>query len=329
MQSFTRTLLFFVSRAAQVRSRLRVASLRVDIAQLKTFLEVSRQKSFSRAGHRLAVTQPSVSAQIRSLETYLGYRLFERGGGKVTLTAAGRLFEPFAEEFLARLNHLQLALGDLERSPRGTLTVSANDSTALYVLPTFFSKFKRQHPRVALAVVRAPRNQTLELVLNREVDFGVVSLPVKDSRLHVEVVHQDELVLVVPATHPFATRETLPIAELNSARMLMMKQGRRREELDQLFTRHDIVPRVVMELDSHELLKKLIIAQLGIGFLPRINVLDELRAGQLATVTLEGINLSRDLGLVFRTDRVLSRAGEVFFSVAAGHQPPRMPGSPA
>jgi DNA-binding transcriptional LysR family regulator len=68
----------------------------MDMDQLKTFLEVSHQKSFSRAAEKLHVTQPSVSAQIRSLETYLGYRLMERGGGQVTLTAAGRVFEPFA-----------------------------------------------------------------------------------------------------------------------------------------------------------------------------------------------------------------------------------------
>lgn len=295
----------------------------MDLAQLKTFLEVARQKSFSRAAHRLMVTQPSVSAQIRSLETFLGYRLFERGGGKVTLTAAGRLFEPYAEDSLSRLNHLQLALGDLERSPRGTLTVSANDSTALYVLPSFFSKFKRQHPRVALEVVRAPRSQTLELVLSREVDFGIVSLPVKDPRLHVEVVHHDELVLVVPNTHSFATRECIPVEELAGAKLLMIKQGRRREELDQLFAQNKISPRIAMELDSHELLKRLILAQIGIGFLPRINVLDEIRSGQLAAVTLKDLTLSRDLGLIFRNDRALNRAGEVFYSVATGQKPPQ------
>ena len=295
----------------------------MDIAQLKTFLEVSRQKSFSRAAHRLMVTQPSVSAQIRSLETFMGYRLLERGGGKVTLTAAGRLFEPFAEDFLSRLNHLQLALGDLERSPRGTLTVSANDSTALYVLPSFFSKFKRQHPRVALDIVRAPRSQTLELVLNREVDFGIVSLPVKDTRLHVEVVHHDELVLVVPSKHAFAARECIPISELAGAKLLMIKQGRRREELDQLFAQNKIAPRIAMELDSHELLKRLVLAGIGIGFLPKINVLDEIRSGTLCAVTLENLTLSRDLGLVFRSDRVLNRAGEVFYSVATGQRPPQ------
>ncbi len=270
------------------------------------------------------VTQPSVSAQIRSLETFMGYRLLERGGGKVTLTAAGRLFEPFAEDFLSRLNHLQLALGDLERSPRGTLTVSANDSTALYVLPSFFSKFKRQHPRVALDIVRAPRSQTLELVLNREVDFGIVSLPVKDTRLHVEVVHHDELVLVVQSKHAFAARECIPISELAGAKLLMIKQGRRREELDQLFAQNKIAPRIAMELDSHELLKRLVLAGIGIGFLPKINVLDEIRSGTLCAVTLENLTLSRDLGLVFRSDRVLNRAGEVFYSVATGQRPPQV-----
>lgn len=289
---------------------------------MKTFIEVARQKSFSRAADRLLVTQPSVSAQIRSLETYLGYRLFERGGGKVTLTAAGRLFEPYAEDSITRLNHLLLSLGDLERSPRGTLTVSANESTSLYVLPSFFSKFKKQYPRVGLAIIRAERSRTLELVLNREVDFGVVSLPVREARLHVEIVHHDELVLVVPAGHPFADRGSIDIKELASARLLVMKQGRRREALNQILAQEKISPRIVMELDSQELLKRLILAQIGIGFLSRINVLEEVRSGQLAMVTLNGVKLARDLGLVFRSDRVLNRAGEVFYSVATGQMPP-------
>src|SRR6202020_2599832 len=109
----------------------------MDFDQLKTFLRRVRQKSFSRAAEKLHVTQPSISAQIRSLETHLGQRLLDRGGGKVTLTAAGRVFEPFAEDCLLRLKHISLMLADLERLPRGSLTVSANDSTALYVLPLF------------------------------------------------------------------------------------------------------------------------------------------------------------------------------------------------
>jgi DNA-binding transcriptional LysR family regulator len=290
----------------------------MDIDQLKTFLEVSRQKSFSRAAEKIHVTQPSISAQIRSLENYLGHRLLERGGGKVTLTAAGRVFEPFAENCLSRLNHMVMTLADLERLPRGALTVSANDSTALYVLPVFFSKFRRQYPRVALNIVRAERTKSLELVLDREVEFGVVSLPLKDKRLHVEVIHTDEFVLVVPASHPLAGLESASLKQVAQHRLLLLKQGRRREHLDELFAQEKLCPRIAMELDSNELLKRLILKDMGIGFLPKINVLEEERSGTLKIVPIENVNISRELALISRKDQVLTRAGNAFFTFATG-----------
>jgi len=294
----------------------------MDIDQLKTFLEVSRQKSFSRAAEKLHVTQPSISAQIRSLETYLGHRLLERGGGKVTLTAAGRVFEPFAENCLSRLNHMVMTLADLERLPRGALSVSANDSTALYVLPVFFSKFRRQYPRVALNIVRAERTKSLELVLDREVEFGVVSLPLKDKRLHVEVIHTDEFVLVVPANHPLAGFESVSLQQVAQHRLMLMKQGRRREQLDELFAQEKLCPRIAMELDSNELLKRLILKEMGMGFLPKINVIDEERNGTLKIIPIEGVKLTRDLALISRKDRVLTRAGNAFFTFATGNVRP-------
>ena len=290
----------------------------MDFNHLRSFLEISRQKSFSRAAEKLHITQPSISAQIRSLENELGHRVFERGGGKVTLTAAGRVFEPFAEDCLQRLGHILLTLHDLERSPRGSLTVSANDSTALYVLPTFFSKFRKQYPRVSLNIVRAERAKTLESVLNREVDFGVVSLPVKDPRLSTEVIHRDELVLVAPAQHPLSQAAKVSLKDLAKHQLLVPKQGRRREALDGLFAEQRLMLRIGMELDSNELMKRLILADMGAGFLPRINVLEELRSEQLRVIAVEGVELRRDLVMIYHRDRVLTRAGKVFLQVATG-----------
>ena len=297
----------------------------MDVDQLKTFMEVVRQKSFSRAAEKLNVAQPSISAQIRSLETYLGHRLLERGGGKVTLTAAGRVFEPFAEDCLSRLNHICLTLADQETFPRGSLTVGANDSTALYVLPSFFKKFKLRYPRVSLNIVRAERTKTIEMVLNREVEFGVVSLPVKDLRLHIEVIHRDELVLVVPAGHQLASFDSLSLQQLAKQGLLVPKQGRRREALDQIFLQNKLSPHITMELDSNELLKRLIVAEVGIGFLPRINILDELKQGILRAIPVEGVQLPRDLALISRHDRPLTRAGNAFFTFATGNVRPAPP----
>jgi DNA-binding transcriptional LysR family regulator len=282
----------------------------VDFDWLMTFLEVARQKSFSRAGEKLHLTQPSISAQIRALETHLGHRLLNRGGGKVTLTAAGRVFQPFAEQSLSQLRHIHLTLADMERMPRGTLTVSANDSTALYVLPLMISKFKKQYPRVALSIVRAERAKTLELVLEREVEFGIVSLPVKDARLHVDTIHKDDLVLVVPAGHP--------LTQVSKYGFLLPNQGRRRELLDYMFEQHKLTQRITMELDSSELLKRLIIAGMGVGFLPLINVITEVRQGLLQTVDIEGVDLPRHLALISRQDATLTRAGNAFFTFATG-----------
>jgi DNA-binding transcriptional LysR family regulator len=289
----------------------------MDFEQLKTFLEVSRLKSFSRAAQKLLRTQPAISAQIRSLEQEFGARLFDREGGKVTFTAAGRLFEPFAEHCLECLGHMHLAVAELERSPRGELSISANEATHLYVLPQIFSQFRKQYSRVVLSIMRAERLRTLEAVLNREVDFGVVSLPVRDARVTVEPIHKDELVLVAPPSHPLAAKSSVKLQDLARNALLLPNQGRRREQLNELFRMHELSPKVAMEVESSELLKRYVLAGLGVGLLPRTNIAEEERNGTLKAVTVEGVRLARDLALVFRKDKQLSRAAQAFLEIAS------------
>ncbi|HEX4311352.1 MAG TPA: LysR family transcriptional regulator [Acidobacteriaceae bacterium] len=288
----------------------------MDFENLRTFLEVSRLKSFSRAAQKLLRTQPAISAQIRTLEQEVGARLFERDGGKVTFTAAGRLFEPFAEYCVERQKHILLAIAEQERSPRGELTICANEATHLYVLPQVFAQFRRQYPRVMLSVVRAERLRTLESVVNREVDFGVVSLPVRDTRLTVEPLHRDELVLVAPCGHPLAARSTVKLHDAAKYPLLLPAHGRRREQLDELFRVNEIVPRVAMEVESSEMLKRYIGVGLGLGFLPRTNIAEDEQRGALHALALDGVRLARDLALVFRKDRQLSRASQEFLEIA-------------
>jgi DNA-binding transcriptional LysR family regulator len=288
----------------------------MDFENLRTFLEVSRLKSFSRAAQKLLRTQPAISAQIRSLEQEVGARLFDRDGGKVTFTPAGRLFEPFAEYCVERQKHILLAVAEQERAPRGELAISANEATHLYVLPQVFAQFRRQYPRVMLSVVRAERLRTLESVVNREVDFGVVSLPARDSRLTVEPIHRDELALVAPKGHPLAGRSSVRLQEAAKYSLLLPMHGRRREQIDELFRVNELQPRVAMEVESSEMLKRYITAGLGLGFLPRTNVAEEEKSGALQVLSIDGVRLARDLALVFRRDRQLSRAAQEFLEIA-------------
>jgi DNA-binding transcriptional LysR family regulator len=300
----------------------------MDFEQLRTFLEVCRLRSFSRAAEKLSVTQPAISAQIRTLENEVGARLFDRDGGKVTFTAAGKVFEPFAEHCLQCHNHIMVAVGELHRSPRGEISVSANEATSLYVLPSVFAQFKRQYSRVGLSIVRADRAQSVESVLSREVDFGVVSLPLKDARLTVDSIHRDEIVLVAPKGHSLAERETVKFAEILQHSLLLPKQGRQRELIEDLFRSHDVQPRVAMEVESSELLKRLVIAGLGMGFLPRANVLADQKLGLLEIIRVEGVRLNRELAVIYRKDKTLTRAAHAFLEIATGRSRPHTPGAP-
>ena len=290
----------------------------MDFDQLRTFLEVARHKSFSRAGEKLSLTQPAISAQIRSLETEVGAQLFDRSGGKVTFTAAGRLFEPFAEHCLDCHQHILMAVGEMQRTPRGEVSISANESTCLYVLPQVFSQFKQLYSRVGLNIIRADRSRTLEAVLNREVDFGVIALPVKDSRLNTEWIHKDELVLVAAPSHALARAGKLRIEDVARHPLLLPKQGRQREQIDLLFSIRELKPNIGMELDSSELLKRFVAAGMGIGFAPKSTVAADEEAGVLKILPIESVRLVRELALVFRKDKSLSRAAQSFIEIATG-----------
>jgi DNA-binding transcriptional LysR family regulator len=292
----------------------------MDFEQLKTFLEVWRQKSFSRAAEKLLITQPAVSAQIRSLEKEMGAALFDRKGGKVTFTAAGRVFEPFAEHSVETQRHIMMTIAELQRSPRGEISISANESTSLYVLPNVFAEFKKQYTKVSLTIVRSDKSRTMEALINREVDFGVVSLPIKDQRFKVELINKDEIVLVVPAGHALCKSSKVTLEQLARYPLLLPKAGRQRELLDNIFRMHDYHPRTVMEVESSELLKRFIVAGLGMGFLPRTTVLEDAKAGLLCMMQVEGVRLSRDLGLIYLKDKTLTRAAQSFLDIATGVQ---------
>ncbi|MGB0125268.1 MAG: LysR family transcriptional regulator substrate-binding protein, partial [Silvibacterium sp.] len=195
----------------------------------------------------------------------------------------------------------------------------------LYVLPSVFAQFKRQYSRVGLSIVRADRLKTVEFVLSREVDFGVVSLPVKDARLTVDTLHRDDVVVVAPSNHPLAARDSVKFAELLPHSLLLPKQGRQRELIEDLFRSNDAQPRVAMEVESSELLKRLVVAGLGIGFLPRSNVLADEKSGVLKILKVEGVRLNRELALIYRKDKTLTRAAHVFLEIATGRSRPHHP----
>ena len=288
----------------------------MDFDQLETFLEVARHTSFSRAAEKRFRTQPAISSQIRSLEEEVGARLFDRSGGKVALTAAGKLFQQYAEQTLDARKTMLVTLAEMERVPRGEIVVGANEGTCLHILPEVFAEFKKLYPNVGVQISRLERAKIMESIIDNSVDFGVVSAPVDDKRLTVVNIHRDELVIIAPPGHALSRMKQAAIADVVPFPLLLPKIGRTRDALENLFHERHLKPKISMELDSSELLKRFVAADVGIGFIARSNVMEDVKAGVLAAIVVADASIRRDLALVFRKDKALSRAALAFIEIA-------------
>ena len=193
----------------------------------------------------------------------------------------------------------------------------------VHILPEVFAEFKKQYPGVAVSVNRAERAKILESIIDNSVDFAVVSLPVQDSRMTVVPIHRDELVLIAPPAHPLARLKAAAIADVVKFPLLLPKLGRTRDAIENLFHERHLKPNISMELDSSELLKRFVAADVGVGFIARSTVLEDVKAGVLAAVPLADAQIRRDLALIFRKDKALSRAALAFIDITVKLKQPQ------
>jgi DNA-binding transcriptional LysR family regulator len=305
----------------------------MDFDQLHTFLEIVRLKSFSKAAQTCYRTQPAISAQIRQLEHELKAELFERFGSRISLTTAGKIFSEYAERMLDLRRQAQNALNELESSPRGELVIAANEATCIYVLPSVFAEYKNQFPGVQLQVNRSYGSRVVEAVMENVADFGLTQLPVQEKRVQIVDIYRDEVMAIVPASHPLASRESVTCEDIIPHPLLLPQTGMTRSRLNAWFESVEDEIRVSMELDSSETMKRFVMAGLGISFLAASNCQLEVQAGALKTIPLAPEPMIRKLGLIYRKDKALPKAALGFIQVILGQfgnpNQPREPRVPA
>ena len=287
----------------------------MDFDQLHTFLEIVRLKSFSRAAQTCFRTQPAISAQIRQMEQELGTSLFERFGSRISLTTAGKIFAEYAQQLLETRRQAIAAVSELDRIPKGELVIAANEATCVHVLPEVFSHYKERFAEVQLQVTRAYGARAVQAVLENTVDFAITQLPIQERKLEIVKIYSDEIRLLVPPDHPLARARSVTAQEAAAYPLLLPKTGRTRSQIDQFLDPAEATLRISMELESSEMIKRFIMAGLGIGFMATATAREEIRSGRVKDLPLAPLPLIRTLGLIYRKDKPLSRAALGFIEV--------------
>jgi len=293
---------------------------------METFLAVAEERSFSRAAARLHRTQPAVSQAIAKLEGELGEILFERSSRDGTLTDAGEVLREYASKLLNLRNEAAGALTELRELHRGRLNLAANEYTCLYLLP-LLDEFRRQNPRIKLAVQRTLASRISDEVLMHSVELGVLSFRPDDAQVKSMVVYRDELAFVVNPRHPLAGAGKVSIRQLGGQNFIAHNiPSPQRQKVIQAFKRHKTPLQMGVELPSLEAIKRFVEMGNGVALVPGLTVRTELASGALVRVQVPELQIERKLRLVYRRQASLSHAALAFLNVveayAAAHGDP-------
>ena len=287
--------------------------------QLETFLAVAEERSFSRAAARLHRTQPAVSQAIAKLEQELGEILFERSSRDGTLTDAGEVLREYALKLLNLRNEAAGALSELRELHRGRLDVAANEYTCLYLLP-LLDEFRRQNPRIKLAVQRSLASRISDEVLMHSVELGVLSFKPDDAQVKSIVVYRDELAFVVNPKHPLAKESEVSIRQLGGQNFIAHNiPSPQRLKVIQTFKKHKTPLQMGVELPTMEAIKRFVAMGNGVALVPGLTVQTELESGTLVRVQVPELQMERKLRLVHRRQANLSHAAMSFLKVVEAY----------
>lgn len=285
-----------------------------DPLRLRLLVEVQRRGSIAAAAQACGIGQPSATKHLKTLEGAVGEPLVRRTGRGSELTEAGSIAASHAARMLATLGAMEDELRALRGGEIGALTIAASTTPGAYVLPSLLQCFAEQHPGVEVTVSIGPSSRVVEQVARREVQLGLAGETVAATGVVSEPFLHDELVGIAA---PQALGDgPVPVAGLADRTLLVREPGSStRATAERYLARAGFAPSKVWELDSNEAIKRAVAAGLGIAFVSRLVVEDEIQRGELREFEIAGAEpMRRPIVLLRADDGQLTPAQRAFIA---------------
>ena len=279
------------------------------------FRTVAEEGSFSRAAQKLMRTQPAISLALKRLEADLGAQLIDRSSRSLVLTDAGGLVLDYTKRFEGLDRQLRRALTELHGLNAGKLTIGANESTALYLLK-HLEAFRRRHSRVNVELRRSLSSRIPDAVREGAIELGAISYDPKDPRLTVFEFYNDRLTFVVSPQHRLSRQRKVGIRELSAETFIAHNVvSPYRARVIEAFRTHQAPLNMAVEMPTIETIRRLVQRNLGVAFLPKMCVEQEIKNGSLKEVAVRELAMERKIRLVYSARRKLSQAAGAFLKL--------------
>ncbi|MRN54782.1 LysR family transcriptional regulator [Paenibacillus monticola] len=269
----------------------------MDLTYLRTFREVAKRQSFTRAAEELGYAQSSVTMQIQKIEKEYGVPLIERHGRQLRLTPPG---EELLKLFVEILDLYDRSKETIAQQIGGTLTIGTIDSLAAFYLPPFLQQLRTRFPGLNIHLQTEQEAKLVSKIKDGEVDIGLMlDRSTADSMLHRTIIREEPLVLIAPVGHKLAQLKTVQLSDLNNCELIVSEESCiYRSLFENLLKEHGIIFRVGFELSNLEAIKRCVMNELGIALLPRIVAQEEIERGHLAELPFYHPEIHFDLQLL-------------------------------
>src|SRR5208337_4622200 len=286
--------------------------------KLKVFCTVAETKSFSKTSQIIHLTQPAVSLQIQALEELYETKLFDRSNSSINLTSAGEVLYRYSKDILTLYAELEKEISQITGLNKGRITIGASTTIGNYVLPNVVADFKKIHPKIKINILIGSTKKVLDLLNAGVVCFGLVEGETSKNKIKVEPMLADELVFILPATHPWAKRKAISLHEITREPFIIREEGSgTRQIVENYLISHGVKTsdlQIVLVLGGTESIKEAVESGMGIALVSRWAVRKELKYGILKYVIAKEARILRDFSLILPKNAVVSHAVDEFLS---------------
>jgi LysR family transcriptional regulator, low CO2-responsive transcriptional regulator len=286
----------------------------MEFDQLRTFLVVLEHGSFTRAAEVLGLSQSTVSAHVKTLESAVGTRLLDRNRERVQPTAKGRMLRRYAGQLMALRQEAVGRLTDADEGKAGHVAIAASTIPGEYLLPGALARLRTTHPHVSVTMSVSDSRRAVGSLLSRECDLALVGSRTADSRLVYTAFAQDEVIVVAASPNPWAGHQ----GSLEGVPLIVRSEGSgtRAAAAEVLAAaRTGASPAPVVEVGSTEATKRCVLAGLGVAFVSRLAVADELARGELVTCAVPGTPIRRTFFVASLRSTTLSAAAAALVEI--------------
>jgi DNA-binding transcriptional LysR family regulator len=288
----------------------------MHLETLKLFCDLADFRSFSKTAEKHLLSQSAVSQQLAQLELTHKCQLITRTKRPIELTAAGQVFYRAAHDILERYDQLKSELHSLDMGVDIRINIAAIFSIGMHSLHEYIKKFMLRYPNVNVHIEYFSADKIYELVLDGEMDIGIVAIPKKDKRLDVYDFADELMVLACSPRHPLADEKQIDIHRLQFERFIAFdKDVPTRIWIDAVLSRYNTVVKPVMEFDNVETIKRAVEINAGVSILPEPTITQEVAGGMLRAIPFSNERFVRPTGILVRKGRAMSQTTRYLLNI--------------